>query len=60
MVPSWYRIVTDANPADRNFLAAHYIAIQLFKFVLIATLTLLVPRRRSKIVECGSPSRCSH
>ena len=40
----WYLIW----PAD-NYVTATYIAVQLFKFVLIATLTLLVSRRRSKI-----------
>jgi hypothetical protein len=42
----WNRII--GNLAD-NGLTATYIAVQLFKFVLIATLALLVSRRRSKL-----------
>jgi predicted membrane channel-forming protein YqfA (hemolysin III family) len=41
--------MTYAHAADRNFMAAYYIGVQLFKFVLTATLTLLVSRRRSKV-----------
>ncbi|MBO0757298.1 MAG: hypothetical protein J2P54_15670 [Bradyrhizobiaceae bacterium] len=41
----WNRIMTDGNPA----FSYTYFTVQLFKSVLIATLTLLVSRRRSKI-----------
>jgi hypothetical protein len=44
----WNRIIPDENPADTS-LTATFIAVQIFKFVLIATLTLLVSRRRSKV-----------
>jgi hypothetical protein len=44
----WNRIIPDENPAD-NSLTATLIAVQIFKFALIATLTLLVSRRRSKV-----------
>jgi hypothetical protein len=45
----WDRIYALGNPPDRNLQAAIFGIFLIFMFVLAATLTLLVSRRRSKI-----------
>jgi heme A synthase len=48
-VLGWNRVIAAAPAADRNSAVAFTLAILIFTFVLIGTLTLLVSRRRSKI-----------